>query len=102
MVTASAISIASSRAENNKYGVYLEGNGRYTLSNVVSSENNASNVEFSGSATVDMTNVRACYAGDDDIFNDGATVTSSSLTCDQAKVFVEGGGTSITCNNPCS
>jgi hypothetical protein len=102
---AKAITITNSTAVNNNFfGLYFSGDGNLTLSNVTSSNNTVSNMEFVGSVKVDMTNVRACNGGTNDIFNDGATVTvtSSSLTCDQNKVSIKGGGTSITCNNPCS
>jgi hypothetical protein len=97
------ISIASSKAELNDYGVYLDGFGTYTLSNVDSSDNTVSNIEFIDRATVNMTNVRACSARSNvTIVNSGAIVTSSSLTCDQDEVEIANGGTSITCDNPCS
>jgi hypothetical protein len=98
------ISIASSNAERNDHGVFLDGNGTYTLSNVVSSNNNLTNMEFIDRATVTMTNVMACNSSSNvTIFNSGAMlVTSSSLTCDQDKVVIEDDGTSITCDNPCS
>jgi hypothetical protein len=97
------ISIASSKAERNNYGIFLDGTGLYTLSNVVSSNNNLTNMEFIDRATVTTTNVIACNSSSNvTIFNDGAIVTSSSLTCDQDNVVIEDGGTSITCNNPCS
>jgi hypothetical protein len=98
-----AVSIENSRANENGIGIKFESTGNvgvYTLLDVDAKGNTESNIEFEGPMTVNMTNVEACFNPSRDIVNNGASVTSLSLTCDQSKVIINN-GTNITCNNPC-
>jgi hypothetical protein len=98
-----AVRIESSSAFDNSFrvvfGVVLSSTGTMTLLDVDAS-NNFYNI-FIQIVTVEMTNVTACNSDYNDIYNYyGGNVSSSLLTCDQAKVY-NVGANSITCDMPC-
>jgi hypothetical protein len=95
-----AVRIESSSAFDNSFGVYLHSTESQALSDVAS-RNNIYNIYIDNATVVEMTNVTACNADFSDIYNSGGTVSSSLLTCDQAKVAIELGGNNITCDKRC-
>jgi hypothetical protein len=95
-----AVRIESSSAFDNENGVSLYSTGTKTLSDVDAFNNTSYNIAIS-TATVEMTNVTACNAFNSDVDNDGGTVSSSLLTCDQARVVITNGGNNIACDKSC-